>query len=201
LRKYPPIKITVPDHVRGLIFDCDGTLVDSMPLHMKAWEYAVKHEGGVWDREFFYSKCGMTEENIIDLYNATNSSPLNPVKTVQTKHNYFRRHRGECKPIMPVVDLVLRYRDVLPMAVASGGTSDNVHFQLDTIGLKDCFKIILTADDDIRPKPDPDIFIEAAKRLGIPSNLCQVFEDGDLGLHAAQKAGMLATDVRPFLII
>ena len=85
------------------------------------------------------------------------------------------------------------------MAVASGSIKENVHHQLEALGIKDYFKVIITADDDIKPKPSPDIFLEAAVRLGVSPNICQVFEDGDLGLQAAHEAGMIATDVRPFL--
>jgi HAD superfamily hydrolase (TIGR01509 family) len=97
------------------------------------------------------------------------------------------------------VDIVLHYKDILPMAVASGGTLENVEMQLQSLGIRTLFKAIVTADDNVRPKPAPDIFLEAAKLIGILPEYCQVFEDGDLGLEAAKKAGMVATDVRPFL--
>jgi beta-phosphoglucomutase-like phosphatase (HAD superfamily) len=190
--------IEVPSYIKGLIFDCDGTLVDSMPLHMKAWEYAVTNGGAVWNYEFFFSKKGMQEEDIVELYNKQSLTPLNCIATVEAKHNYFRNHRSEFKPIRPVVDVVLRYNGILPMAVASGGISENVLLQIEALGIREYFNIILTANDNIKPKPHPDIFLEAAAHLGVLPNLCQVFEDGDLGLEAAKKAGMVATDVRPF---
>jgi HAD superfamily hydrolase (TIGR01509 family) len=189
-------KIEVPAFIKGLIFDCDGTLVDSMPLHMKAWEYAVTSRGGPWEPEFFYKKKGMPEEDIVSLYNARYGVQFDPVDTVRAKHQFFRAHASEFKPIPHVVDVVLRHRDVLPMAVASGGVRENVDLELDALHIKDFFKAILTADDDIKPKPAPDIFLEAAKLLGIAPEHCQVFEDGDLGLEAARKAGMLPTDIR-----
>jgi HAD superfamily hydrolase (TIGR01509 family) len=82
------------------------------------------------------------------------------------------------------------------MAVASGSRKEDVHFQLDRLQIRDFFNVILTADDNIKPKPAPDIFLEAAKRMNVQPELCQVFEDGDLGLKAAKNAGMLATDIR-----
>jgi HAD superfamily hydrolase (TIGR01509 family) len=84
------------------------------------------------------------------------------------------------------------------MAVASGGVRENVVLELETLDIRSLFQAILTADDDIRPKPAPDIFLEAAKRIGVPPEYCQVFEDGKLGLQAAREAGMLATDVREY---
>jgi beta-phosphoglucomutase-like phosphatase (HAD superfamily) len=189
-------KIEVPAHIKGLIFDCDGTLVDSMPLHMKAWEHSIRLQGGPWDHEFFFSKKGMSEKAIAQLYNRRFGLAFNPEAVVRTKHEYFQAHATECMPIPHVVDIVLKYRGVLPMAVASGGTKENTNFQLEAIRIRDCFKAILTADDPIQPKPAPDIFLEAARQIGIPPEKCQVFEDGDLGLEAARAAGMLPTDVR-----
>jgi beta-phosphoglucomutase-like phosphatase (HAD superfamily) len=199
LLKYPRRKIEIPGYIKGLIFDCDGTLVDSMPLHMKAWEYAINNAGAVWDYDFFFSKKGMPGKDIIELYNQHFAKNIFFVETMQVKQEYFHRHRKDFQPIQPIVNIVLRYKDILPMAVASGGIQENVCLQLEALGIKEYFKAIITADDDIKPKPSPDIFLEAAVRLGVSPNLCQVFEDGDLGLQAAHEASMIATDVRPFL--
>jgi HAD superfamily hydrolase (TIGR01509 family) len=189
-------EIEVPEYVRGLIFDCDGTLVDSMPLHMKAWEHAITSRGEAWDYPFFFSKKGTPEERIVVLYNEHFKMNLDPKDTVKTKHEFFRSHISEFKPIPHVIAVVKKYRGKLPMAVASGGVRDIVNLELDALGIKDLFETILTADDKIRPKPAPDIFLEAARRIGIEPAYCQAFEDGDLGLEAARTAGMLATDIR-----
>jgi HAD superfamily hydrolase (TIGR01509 family) len=188
--------IPVPENIKGLIFDCDGTLVDSMPLHMRAWEYALSRTGSVWDYEFFFSKKGMEEKEIIDLYNRQFGASLDKAATLGLKHEFFRAHPEEFKAIRPVVDVAVRHKDALPMAVASGSTRENVILELKTVGIIHLFDVILTASDAITPKPSPDIFLEAARRIGVPAHLCQVFEDGDPGLEAARKAGMLATDVR-----
>ncbi len=188
--------IEVPQFIKGLIFDCDGTLVDSMPSHMKAWEHAITAQGGQWDFQFFYSKKGMPEQAIVLLYNERFATDFNPVNTVKAKHEFFRTHVSGFEPIPHVVEVARKYRGMLPMAVASGGVRENVDLELDALGIRRFFKAILTADDGITPKPAPDIFFEAAKRLGIAPEYCQVFEDGDLGLEAARRAGMLATDVR-----
>jgi HAD superfamily hydrolase (TIGR01509 family) len=190
------MEINVPEKIRGLIFDCDGTLVDSMPLHAKAWEYAITNAGGKWDFDFIFSKKGMMDKDIVRLYNEHFAASLDPEEIAMSKHKFFREHNKEVKPIEPVMDVVKRYHKILPLAVASGSRKEDVHFQLDRLQIKDLFDVILTADDNIKPKPAPDIFIEAAKRINVPPGLCQVFEDGDLGLKAARTAGMLATDVR-----
>ena len=115
---------------------------------------------------------------------------------VSKKHEYFQAHPSEFRPIQSVVDVALRYAGILPLAVASGSTRRNVDLELEAIGIPHLFTIILTADDDVRPKPAPDIFLEAARRMAVPAQFCQVFEDGDHGLEGARRAGMLATDVR-----
>jgi HAD superfamily hydrolase (TIGR01509 family) len=188
--------IEVPGFIKALIFDCDGTLVDSMPLHMKAWEHVIVSGGGPWDYDFFFSRKGTPEQKMVDMFNTQFARTLDPADIVRSKHEYFWVHAAELKPIPYVVDVVRKYYGVLPMAVASGGTRRNVDLQLEAIQLKGCFEVILSANDDINPKPAPDIFLEAARRLGIEPEYCQVFEDGDLGLEAARIAGMLPTDVR-----
>jgi len=189
-------EIFIPGHIKGLIFDCDGTLVDSMPVHMMAWEHSVKLQGGVWDFQYFFSKKGMPDKEIIESYNADFGASLDLPRTMHCKDEYFRSRRDQLKPVRPVVEIAHRYKNLLPMAVASGSTKANVDFQLETLGIKNYFNVILTADDGIAPKPSPDIFLKAASRLGIAPGLCQVFEDGELGLEAAHRAGMHATDVR-----
>ncbi len=189
-------KIKVPDHIKGLIFDCDGTLVDSMPLHMRAWEHIITSKGGKWEPEFFITKKGMPEEKIVNLYNQHYGAFFDPTETVRKKHDFFRAHAAELKPVPHVIEIVLKYRGILPMAVASGGIREMVEFELTALGIRDYFKALVTADENISPKPSPDIFLEAARRIGVPPQYCQVFEDGDLGLQAARLAGMLATDIR-----
>ena len=192
--------IEVPATIKGLIFDCDGTLVDSMPLHMKAWEYAIIQAGGTWDYDFIFSKKGMQGKDILASYNKSFKADLPLDYVVRVKQEYFHRHCADIKPIEAVVEVVHRYASRLPMAVASGGSKENVFLSLDLAGIKDYFAAIVTADDrDVLPKPSPEIFLEAAKRIKVEPQLCQVFEDGDVGLEAARQAGMLATDIRGFL--
>lgn len=188
--------LEVPPFIRGLIFDCDGTLVDSMPLHMLAWEQVIVSHGGEWDYDYFFSKKGMPEEIILALYNRDFGVTLDPVAVVGEKHEHFQRRLSECKPIPHVVDVARRCHGRLPMSVASGGTRRNVELELETIGVRSLFGVILTADDNIKAKPAPDLFLEAARLMRTPPEFCQVFEDADLGLEAARNAGMLATDVR-----
>jgi len=189
-------RIEVPSHIKGLIFDCDGTLVDSMPLHMRAWEHVISSQGGVWEYDFFFSRKGMPEEAIVLVYNQHYGQMLDPVYTVKIKHEYFYSRLQELQPISYVVEVARKYFGTLPMSVASGGTKRTVELELETLNIRQLFPVILTADDDIKPKPAPDIFLEAARRMGVAPELCQVFEDGELGLEAARTAGMMPTDIR-----
>lgn len=188
--------ISIPESVRGLIFDCDGTLVDSMPQHMKAWELAFTGLQETYQEDLFISARGMEEKEIIDIYNRTYGTSLDPEVVVQRKHYHFRQMINTVTPIQPVLEVVLKNRGKLPMAVVSGGTRVNVQAELEAIHIKEYFKAILTADDPITPKPAPDLFIEAARLMGVPPHQCLVFEDGDLGIKAAQKAGMQTIDIR-----
>ena len=193
------IKIPVYENTKGLIFDCDGTLVDSMPVHMEAWENTLKNLKAFYDYDLFFSARGMKEKDIVNLYNKKYHTTWDPSKIVEAKHDYFRKHLSNIKPIQPVVDIVKEYLSLLPMAVVSGGTKEIITAELNAINILNHFKVVLTADDLFKPKPAPDLFIEAARILDISYNECQVFEDADLGIEAAKNAGMMITDVRQYI--
>ena len=192
-------KISVYPGIKALIFDCDGTLVDSMKLHMDAWKNTVMNMNAAWDFDLFFTAKGMKEKEIVDLYNNKYSTNINPEELVESKHDFFKKHIQDLKPIDPVVDIVYLYKDVLPMAVVSGGTKENVLAELKAVNLSEYFEIILTADDELKPKPAPDLFLHAAQLLNIQPEYCQVFEDADLGIEAAEAAGMKTLDIRIFL--
>ena len=194
-----PDGIPVPDGVRGLIFDCDGTLADSMPYHMEAWRQAFEAGGVKVPLSWLDEQKGQPETFIVRLANEQFGFTLDPRTTVDIKHRVFRSHLDEVRPIDPVVAVVHAYRGTLPMAVASGGTRANVDEILRRLDLTEDFSAVITADDDVPAKPSPEIFLEAARRLGVEPTACQVFEDGEKGLEAARLAGMTATDLRPYL--
>ncbi len=192
-------EISFDGNIKGLIFDCDGTLVDSMPLHMKAWQEAFKQFNKRYDENFLFSLKGMKETEIIDLYNEEFHTSIEPEKIVKAKHEYFIRHISDVKPIKSVVEIAKSYYGKLPLAVVSGSVKEIVHSELKVVGIHDLFDTILTADDPFKPKPDPEIFFAAASRLNIQPKDCLVFEDGDPGLDAAAKAGMQTIDVRNYI--
>jgi HAD superfamily hydrolase (TIGR01509 family) len=189
----------VPDHIRGLIFDCDGTLVDSMPLHWACWHETFAAFGVSCPHDFLDELKGVPTDGIVSRYNAQFGTSLDIWAFAEEKERRAREKLREVHPIRVVTDVVDRYHGRLPMAVASGGPRATVELSLEAVGLIDRFAAIVTADDPVKPKPSPDIFLEAARRLNVSPAFCQVFEDGDLGILAAKAAGMAATDVRPYL--
>ena len=193
-------KIDINDDVQALIFDCDGTLVDSMPLHMKSWEKAFKFFNVRFDYDYLFSLKGMKELEIIKSYNKKFGTNLNPEETVNKKHNIYFKNINSVKPIEPIVKIATEYFGKFPLAVVSGSVRDIVRKELEVIGIFHLFNTILTANDPFKPKPAPDIFYEAAKRLNVSPENCLVFEDGDPGLEAAVKAGMKMIDVRESLL-
>ena len=191
--------ISIPEGVKGLIFDCDGTLADTMPIHIEAWCHTFAIWGIPCPVDFIEDVKGMPAEKIVAEYNRRNDLRIDPKAFAAEKNQRAYRNLAKAQPIRPVVDIAFRYRGLLPMAVASGGTRVNVMVTLAAIGLVDSFDIVITADDPVAPKPDPQIFLEAARRMGVEPAKCQVFEDGIPGLEAARRAGMVVTDIRPFI--
>jgi HAD superfamily hydrolase (TIGR01509 family) len=189
--------LTVPAGIQALIFDCDGTLADTLPLHYIAWEQTFADSGLVCPLAFLIEHNGKPTDVIVALYNGQFKQNLDVQRFSFIKEQRTYALLDQAKPL-PVAVLAQRYQGQLPMAVVSGSNRPNVERTLRAAGLVDLFPVVLTADDGFPPKPDPGLFLEAAHRLGIAPAYCQVFEDAESGLEGARRAGMLATDVRPF---
>jgi HAD superfamily hydrolase (TIGR01509 family) len=190
--------LVVPDEVLGLIFDCDGTLADTLPLHYAAWEETFAELGLPCPMEFLIQHNGKPTDLIVALYNVEFGQHVDVERFTADKERRTYALLDQARPLEPVAALARRYHGRLLMAVVSGSNRANVERVLQATGLRDLFPVVLTADDGLPPKPEPGLFLEAARRLGVEPGLCQVFEDADSGLEAARRAGMLATDVRPF---
>lgn len=190
---------TAPPGIAGLIFDCDGTLADTMPAHHRAWLTMLEPYGIPFPEPRFYAMGGMPTEQIIRVLAKDAGVQVTDVEAmVQEKERLFLLHLDALAPIVPVVAIAAAYRGKLPMAVASGGYRDVVGSTLERLQLRDWFGAMVTAEDTARHKPEPDVFLEAARRLGVAAGACAVFEDTDIGLTAARRAGMLGVDVRPW---
>jgi HAD superfamily hydrolase (TIGR01509 family) len=188
---------TPPAGTRGLIFDCDGTLADTMPVHYVAWTAMLTRHGIPFPETRFYELGGVPTAQIIRILSKEYGVPVADVDAmVWEKETAFLENMHAVKPMHKVIAVAAFHRGKLPQAVASGGYRETVIRTLDAIEIRDWFDAMVTAEDTERHKPEPDVFLEAAKRLGVPPELCVVFEDTDIGLLAAKRAGMFSVDVR-----
>lgn len=187
----------VPGHIRGLVFDCDGTIADTMPLHYEAWVQAFEEHQLDFPEALFYEMAGIPTHTIIQMLNERRGHNLPVQATAERKDSLFAELIPRVKPIEPVVMLVEKYAGKLPMAVATGGTRSLCSKTLEALGLLGHFQALVTADDVEHGKPAPDIFLEAARRLSLPAGVCCAFEDAELGLQSARSAGMMTIDIRP----
>jgi len=192
-----PERIEIPPHVRGLVFDCDGTIADTMPLHYEAWVAALDEHRVDFPEAMFYELAGVPTARIIEILNERHGHAMPVQETADRKEDLYQRLLPRVVPIEPVVVLVKEHAGRLPMAVATGATQAICRKTLGSLGLLEYFQAIVTADDVTHGKPAPDIFLESARRLGVPPASCYAFEDADLGLKAARAAGMTAIDIRP----
>src|SRR5208337_4980182 len=106
---------------------------------------------------------------------------------------------AQIEPINTVVGVARDNSGKIPLAVASGGTRKIIEQVLEHLGIRGLFKAVVTSEDVLRQKPAPDIFLEAARRIGVAPQFCRAYEDTDLGLQAIRAAGMEAVDVRPWM--
>lgn len=186
-----------PAGTRGLIFDCDGTLADTMPVHYRAWTAMLTRHGIPFPETRFYELGGVPTAQIIRILSAEYGVPVTDVDAmVREKEAAFLANLHVVRPLEAVVATAAAYRGRLPLAVASGGYRDTITRTLDQLGIREWFDAMVVAEDTARHKPEPDVFLEAARRLAVPSELCVVFEDTDIGLEAARRAGMRSVDVR-----
>ena len=188
---------TPPAGTRGIIFDCDGTLADTMPAHFVAWTAMLTRHGIPFTETRFYELGGMPTAQIIRVLSQETGIPITDVNAmVQEKEVAFLEFLHAVKPLEKVVAVAQAFRGKLPIAVASGGYRDTIVRTLDVLGIRAWFDAMVTAEDTVHHKPEPDVFLEAARRLGVPPEFCVVFEDTDIGLLAAHRAGMASVDVR-----
>lgn len=192
------MKYDIQPGVAGLIFDLDGTLADTMPYHFRAWKTACAKYGAHIDNKFLRKHTGspgwfIAKEIISDCKLDGNVS-IDQI--VGEKMQEFNKYQHLVKPIEPVTDIVKNYHGILPMAVGTGGHREAVERTLEITDLRKYFEIIVTANDVNNFKPHPETFLKCAEMMDIEPRFIEVFEDGDLGIEAALKAGMKVTDVR-----
>ncbi|HYG21825.1 MAG TPA: HAD-IA family hydrolase [Verrucomicrobiae bacterium] len=185
--------------IKGLIFDCDGTLADTMPLHWRAWQIVSARYKLHFPEERFYSLGGVPSRDILKMLAEEQGLTLDHIKAAHEKEEAYLPLMAQVEPIHVVVDVARENFGKIPMAVASGGTRQIIPQVLEHLGIRHLFNAVVTSECVVNQKPAPDIFLEAARRIGVEPRLCRAYEDTDLGLQAIRSAGMEAVDVRTLL--
>jgi len=192
------MKLEIPDgDFGGYIFDLDGTLVDTMPLHYRAWDEAMREVGlnAPLDEELFYSLGGVPTKRVAELIAAHYGLKIDPHAVFDRKEALFLELQKDARLIEPVVEIARRMSLTRPISIASGGPRVIVRGMLELSGLAPLFDrngyhLVITPEDVEHGKPAPDMFLLAARRMGVPPEQCLVFEDADPGMRAAEAAGM-----------
>ena len=181
-----------PGRFSGYIFDLDGTLIDTMPLHYRAWDRAMRRAGlpGKLDEELFYSLGGVPTRRVAELMAGHYGLKIDADKVFSEKEEFFGELQADASLIGPTVEFARSAAATHPMAIASGGPRRIVRRSLEITGLAPLFKVVVTADDVVHGKPAPDMFLMAARLMGVPAGECLVFEDAEPGFQAAAAAGM-----------
>ena len=185
------------DNFAALVFDCDGTLADTMPAHYIAWADTAAKYGLDFPEWRFYALGGVPADRIVAMLAAEQGVTIeDPEAVAHEKEDAFAAHLDSVAPVEEVLDIARAHRGVKPMAVATGGFRYLVERSLGQIGILDWFAALVAAEDVAHHKPAPDTYVEAARRLNVPPADCCAFEDTDLGLQSARDAGMTAVDIR-----
>lgn len=190
------MKLSLPEsNFRAYLFDCDGTIVDSMPLHYIAWKATLTEWNCTFDEELFYAWGGKPTDEIVATLNAMNGLEMPVLDVTHRKEQMYFTLLPQLSAIAEVVEHIDAQHGRIPFAVVSGGSRDSITRSLTTVNLIHKFDTIVGAEDYLRSKPAPDAFLVAAERLGVAPEDCLVFEDTDLGLQAATAAGMASVRV------
>jgi beta-phosphoglucomutase family hydrolase len=186
-------KLEVNRKAKALIFDLDGTLADTMPVHFWAYKNILADYGIDFTPELFGTLAGVPAVGTIQKLNEQFATQMDPEKIGHFKEAEYEKIMHKMKPVEPVVELMKKYHGKLPMAVGTGGYKRLAWKSLEILGLDKYFDILVSSEDVTHPKPHPETFLRCAELLGIEPEYCQVFEDGELGIQAATAAGMMST--------
>jgi HAD superfamily hydrolase (TIGR01509 family) len=192
------VLLPLPDgEFKAYLFDCDGTITDSMPAHHRAWRAALGEWGGDFPEDLFYAWGGRTVVDVITDLNARQGLNMPVAEVAARREELFQAMLPEIEAVPGVLEHIeASYRKV-PFAVVSGSTRESVTASLSALDLLDRFEALVCAEDYARPKPDPEGYLLAARLLGADPADCLVFEDTELGVAAATAAGMTYVLVPP----
>lgn len=188
-------EITINPLAKGLIFDIDGTICDTMPVHYIAWRQTAAEHGIEFTPENFVEVIGVPAFQTSQFIKAKFKADFDEMEFTLMKEERYEQNMHEAKPIEPVIKIIRENKGKLPMACGTGGSQYLAWKTLEIAGVKDCFEHVVAAEDVVNHKPFPDTFLKAAELIGVQPSDCEVFEDGQLGLQAAERAGMMSVDV------
>ncbi len=180
----------------ALIFDCDGTLANTSPVHYRAFSEAFAEQGQAMDRAWYFARIGFSRDQVFDQFEREFGAKLDRAALAERSRVLFFDYLHDVDAFDAVAAVARHFRGRVPMAVASGGQRPIVEATLRALDLLPLFDAIVAVEDVAHSKPAPDVFLEAARRLKAAPTACLVFEDSDEGLEAARRAGMDAKDVR-----
>ena len=183
----------------GLIFDCDGTIVDTMPIHYAAWCSTTAEHGLEFSEERFYALGGVSPFEVLRKLSEEQGVNIDSDAVTFQKEAKYMELIGDAAEIPEVMQIVRENHGNIPMAIASGGTHETVEGILQHCGIRHYFDAIVTSQDVENPKPAPDTFLEAARRINVAPEKCRAYEDADMGIKAILAAGMEPVDVRDML--
>lgn len=186
----------LPVQHAAIIFDCDGTLVDSMPAHYEAWILTLRRHGLDLDEDEFYALGGWPTFHVAKLVIERAASSVDPAVITHEKESEFERQLHRVQAIEAISSVAREHHGKIPLGVATGGFRRICEGLLSAVDLKQLFDTIVTCEDVSRHKPAPDIYLEAARRLNVDPARCLAYEDTDPGIAAAKGAGMQVVDVR-----
>ena len=190
------MKLKLPHGSFGAyLFDCDGTIADSMPLHYIAWKKTLAEWNCEFDEKLFYAWGGMPIVEIVSALNKRQGLSMPAEIVARRKESLYYELLPQLRPVPEVLQHIEAQHGQIPFAVVSGSALDSVTASLSTLNLLDKFDTLVCAGDYKKSKPDPEAFLLAATRLGVAPESCLVFEDTELGIQAATAAGMASVKI------
>jgi beta-phosphoglucomutase family hydrolase len=193
------MELEIHPKAKALIFDLDGTLSDSLPVHIASWHAVCNQLNCTFDERILVEMTGAPTISFAERIVREQNLEIDPEELVILKQKEFRKNINQIKPHDAVISLMKDALGKLPMAVGTGASRASAMLQMQELEIDHLFDCIVTADDVETHKPEPETFLKCAELMGVDPEFCQVFEDGELGIQAAKSAGMLLTDVRPFV--
>ncbi|MGF1657041.1 MAG: HAD family hydrolase [Verrucomicrobiales bacterium] len=185
------IILPAADQFDAVIFDLDGTLAHTMPLHYLAWTAALTPHGIQFSEDQYYSLAGSASKAIVHQLSEEQGIPIDVETVVRTKEAAYLDLLPQVQPIEPVLNIAHEHHGKIPLAVGSGGRRRPVENTLKAINAHHLFPVIVTSDDVTHGKPAPDTFLRAAQLMGVAPERTVVVEDGAQGIAAARAAGMI----------